>query len=70
MVQLVAGEALVASGVVLFENGEGKEREEVHGHLIEGQPGGGADGIDVSKFYVQQMDVPGACRSLQIIASL
>ncbi|MEP5732619.1 MAG: hypothetical protein ABJL67_24980 [Sulfitobacter sp.] len=56
--QLVADEALVASGVVLFENGEGKARETVHMHLIGGQPGGGADGIVVSKFHVRKMDVP------------
>ena len=46
--QEVAGEALVASGVAVFEDGEGKAGEAVHMHLIRGQPGGGADGIVVS----------------------
>ena len=50
--QVVAGETLVASGVVVFEDGEGKA------HLIRGQTGGGADGIVVSKFHVRQVDVP------------
>ena len=41
--RVVAGEALVASGVVVFEDGEGKagEAEAVHMHLIRGQPGVG-----------------------------
>ena len=34
--QLVAGEALVVPGVVLFDNGEGKSRETVHVHLFGG----------------------------------
>ena len=56
--QVVAGEALVASGVVVFEDSEGKAGEAVHMHLIRCQPGGGADGIVVSKFHVWQGDVP------------
>ena len=58
VLQVVAGEALVASGVVVFEDGEGKAGEAVHMHLIRCQPGGGADGIIVSKFHVWQADVP------------
>ena len=56
--QVVAREALVASGVVVFEGGEGKAGEAIHMHLIRCQPGGGADGIAVSKFHVWQVDVP------------
>ena len=56
--QVVAGEASVASGVVVFEDGEGKAGEAVHMHLIRGQRGAGADGIVVSKFHVRQVDVP------------
>ena len=56
--QVVASEALVASGVVVFEDDEGKAGEAVHMHLIRCQPGGGADGIVVSKFHVWQVDVP------------
>ena len=56
--QMVAGEALMASGVVVFEDGEGKVGEAVHMHLVQRQPGGGADGIVVSKFHVWQVDVP------------
>ena len=56
--QVVAGEALVASGVVVFEDGEKKAGEAVRIHLIQGQPGGGADGIVVSKFHVRQADAP------------
>ena len=51
--QVVAGEASVASGVVVFEDGEGKAGEAVHMHLIRCQPGGGADGIVVSKFHAR-----------------
>ena len=56
--QVAAGEALVASGVAVFEDGEGGARKAVHMHLIRGQPCGGADGIVVSKFHVRQVDVP------------
>ena len=56
--QVVADEVLVASGVVVFEDGEGKAGEAGHMHLIRGQPGGGADGVVVSNFYVRQVDVP------------
>ena len=56
--QVMAGEALMVSGVVVFEDGEGKAGEAVHMHLIRCQPGGGADGIIVSKFHVWQADVP------------
>ena len=46
--QVMAGEALMVSGVVVFEDGEGKAGEAVHNmHLIRGQPCGGADGIVV-----------------------
>ena len=55
--QVVAGEALVASDVVMFEDGE-KAAGAVHMHLIRCQPDGGADGIVVSKFYMWQVDVP------------
>ena len=56
--QVVVGEALVASGFVVLEDGEGKAGGAVHMHLIRGQPCGGADGIVVCKFHVQQVDVP------------
>ena len=57
--QVMAGEALMVSGVVVFEDGEGKAGEAVHNmHLIRGQRGAGADGIVVSKFHVRQVDVP------------
>ena len=56
--QVVAGETLVASGVVVFEDGEGKAGEAVHMYLIRYQPGGGADGIVVSKFHVWRVDLP------------
>ena len=48
----------MASGVAVFEDGEGGARKAVHMHLIRGQPCGGADGIVVSKFHVRQVDVP------------
>ena len=47
--QVVAGEALVAWGEVVFDDGEGKTGEAVHMHLNRCQPGGGADGIVVSQ---------------------
>ena len=56
--QAVAGESLVASGVAVFDDGEGEVREAVHMHLIWDQPGGGADGIIVCKLHVRQVDVP------------
>ena len=56
--QVVAGEALVALSVVVFEYDEGKAGEAVHMHLIRCQPGDGADGIVVIKVYVWQVDVP------------
>ena len=55
---MVVGEVLLASGVVVFEEGEGKAGEAVHMHLIRCQPCGGADGIVVSKFHVRQVGVP------------
>ena len=55
---MVAGEALVDSGVVVFEDGEGEGREAVLTQLIRGQPRGNADGIVVSEFHVRQVDVP------------
>ena len=55
---MVAGEVLLASCVVVFEEGEGKAGEAVHMHLIRCQPCGGADGIVVSKFHVWQVGVP------------
>ena len=67
---VVAGEALVASGVVVFENGEGEAGKAVHMHFIWGQPGGGADGIVVSIFHVWQVDVQSSCLSLTTIASI
>ena len=56
--QVVAGEALLASGVAVFEDGEGKAGEAVHMQLIRGQPGSGADTIVVSKCHVRQVDIP------------
>ena len=56
--QVVTGEALLASGVAVFEHGEGEAGKAVHMHFIWGQLGGGADGIVVSKFHVRQVDVP------------
>ena len=56
--QVVTGEALLASGVAVFEHGEGEAGKGVHMHFIWGQLGGGADGIVVSKFHVRQVDVP------------
>ena len=38
VLQLVSSEVLMAPGVVLFENCEGKAREAVHVHLIGGNP--------------------------------
>ena len=35
----------MASGVAVFEDGEGEAQKAVHMDLIWGQPGGGADGI-------------------------
>ena len=57
---VVTGEALAPSGVVVFEDCEGKSKagEAVQMHLIRCQPGGGADGIVVRKFQVRQVDVP------------
>ena len=56
--QMVAGEALMASGVVVFEYVEGEAGEAIHVHLIWGRPGGGPDGTVVSKFHVRQVGVP------------
>ena len=56
--QVVAGEALVNSGVVAFEDGEREAGKAIHMHLIGGEPGGGADGAATSKFHVRQVDVP------------
>ena len=39
-------------------------------HLVGGYPGGGADGIVVSKFYVRQVGVPVILFLLMTIASL
>ena len=39
-------------------------------HLIGGSPGGGTDGIVVSKFHVRQVDVPVVYLSLVTIASI
>ena len=36
VLQIVAGEASVASGVVVFEDGEGEAGKAVHMHLIGG----------------------------------
>ena len=49
VVQVVAGEALVASGVVVFDDGEGEAGEAVHKHLTWGQPDGGAHRLVVRK---------------------
>ena len=56
--QVVAGEALVASGIVLFEDGKGETGKAVYVHLIRGSPGGDADEIVVSIFHVRQVGVP------------
>lgn len=57
--QVVAGEALVASGEVVFKyGGEGKAGRAVHVHFVWGEPGDGAEGIVVTKSYVRQVDVP------------
>ena len=56
--QMVAGEALMASGVVVFEYVEGEAGEAIHVHLIWGRPGGGPDGTVVSKFHVRQVVAP------------
>ena len=45
VLQVVTGEALVASGVLVFEHGEGGAGGAVDMHIIWGQHGGGADGI-------------------------
>ena len=55
--QVVAGEALVASGVAVIENCEGEAGKAVHVHFIWGQSGCSADGIVVSKFHVRYVDV-------------
>ena len=65
---MVAGEALVASGVVVVEDGEGKAGEAEHMHLIRCQPGGGADGIVRSKFHVWQVDVPVVLPSTPVLS--
>ena len=68
--QVVAGEALVASGIVLFEDGKGETGKAVYVHLIRGSPGGDADEIVVSIFHVWQVDVQSSCLSLTTIASI
>ena len=68
--QVVAGEALVASGVAVFEDGEGGAGKAVHMHFIWGQPGGGADGIVVSKFHCGKWTSQSSCLSLATIASI
>ena len=47
--QVVAGGALVASSVLVVEYDDGNVGKAVHVHLIGGYPGGGTDGIVVSK---------------------
>ena len=66
--KVVADEALVASSVVVFENGEGKAGEAVHMHIIRDQPGGGADRTVVSKFHVRQVDVPVVLPSTPVLS--
>ena len=47
--QVVAREALVPSGVSVFDNGKGGVGEAAHRHRIRVQPGGGADGSVAKK---------------------
>ena len=68
--QVVVGDALVASGVVVFEYGEGEAGEAVHMHLIRGQPNGGADGIVASKFHVRQWTSQSSCLWSTTFASI
>ena len=39
--QVIAGEVLVTSGVVVFENSEGGAGKAVHTHFVWDSPGGG-----------------------------
>ena len=55
--QVVAVEALVASGIVLFDDGEGNAGEVVDMHLVRRQTCSDADGVVVSKVHVWQVDL-------------